>query len=407
MIIYTLYDYFKLYPYVIKQRNYGLKDNNQNYSLEVSNSKKGKQYQKHDKLFREILNRNKEIVKLINKYVKPKKELTEEMIEKYDTKYLTSIYEKREADIVYKLKGKEVFFLIEHQTKVDKLMSYRILEYSLEIIRTRMKNIKGKIEKVGVPKVIPLVIYTGQAKWTAKNKLEEVQVEFEHFNGIDVVTGYNLIDIRNEEEAIKEGTAVARMSIIERKNDTENIIDVVRRMSKYIKDKEERQEFAKEIKYLLSDKLTKEEIEEIENILMEKEGEDAMLHAQMVIRRDFEKAKEEGRREGMLHAQEVIRRDFEKAKEEGRREGMLHAQEVIRRDFEKAKEEGRREGMLHAQEVIRRNFENAKKKAIKEGLEEGRKEGIMSVAKKLIEEKVDLDFIIRITGLTKEQLMKI
>ena len=379
MIIYTLYDYFKLYPYVIKQRNYGLKDNNQNYSLEVSNSKKGKQYHKHDKLFREILNRNKEIVKLINKYVKPKKELTEEMIEKYDTKYLTSIYEKREADIVYKLKGKEVFFLIEHQTKVDKLMSYRILEYSLEIIRTRMKNIKGKIEKVGVPKVIPLVIYTGQAKWTAKNKLEEVQVEFEHFNGIDVVTGYNLIDIRNEEEAIKEGTAVARMSIIERKNDTENIIDVVRRMSKYIKDKEERQEFAKEIKYLLSDKLTKEEIEEIENILMEKEGEDAMLHAQMVIRRDFEKAKEEGRREGMLHAQEVIRRDFEKAKEEGRREGMLHAQEVIRRDFEKAKEEGRREG---------------------------KEAGIMSVAKKLLEEKVDLDFIIRITGLTKEQLMK-
>ena len=62
---------------------------------------------------------------------------------------------------------------------------------------------------------------------------------------------------------------------------------------------------------------------------------------------------------------------------------MLHAQEVIRRDFEKAKEEGRREGMLHAQEVIRRNFENAKKKAIKEGLEEGRKEGIMSVAKKI------------------------
>ncbi len=351
MIIYTLYDYFKLYPYVIKQRNYGLKDNSQDYSLKVSNSKKEKQYHKHDKLFREILNRNKEIVKLINKYVKPKKELTEKMIEKYDTKYLTSIYEKREADIVYKLKGKEVFFLIEHQTKVDKLMSYRILEYSLEIIRTRMKNIKGKIEKVGIPKVIPLVIYTGQAKWTAKNKLEEVQVEFEHFNGIDVITGYNLIDIRNEEEAIKEGTAVARMSVIERKNDTENIIEVVKRMSKHIRDKEERQEFAKEIKYLLSDKLTKEEIEKIEDILIEKEGEDAMLHAQMVIRRDFEKAKEEGRREGMLHAQEVIRRDFEKAKKEGR------------------------------------------------------EKGIIEIAKKMLNEKVDIDFIIKITGLKKEQIL--
>lgn len=317
MIIYTLYDYFKLYSYVIKQRNYGLKDNSQSYSLEVSNSKKEKQYHKHDKLFREILNRNKEIVKLINRYVKPKKELTEEMIEKYDTK----------------------------------LMTYRILDYSLEIIRTRMKNIKGKIEKVGIPKVIPLVIYTGQAKWTAKNKLEEVQVEFEHFNGIDVITGYNLIDIRNEEEAIKEGTAVARMSVIERKNDTENIIEVVKRMSKHIKDKEERQEFAKEIKYLLSDKLTKEEIEKIENILKEKEGEDAMLHAQMVIRRDFEKAKEEGRREGMLHAQEVIRRDFEKANKEER------------------------------------------------------EKGIIEIAKKMLNEKVDIDFIMKITGLKKEQIL--
>src|SRR5699024_4087007 len=100
------------------------------------NIEQNKQYQKHDKLFREILNRNKEIVRLINRYIKPKKELTEEMIEKYDTKFITSIYEKREADIVYKLKGKEVFFLIEHQTKVDKFMPYRILEYSLEIIRT-------------------------------------------------------------------------------------------------------------------------------------------------------------------------------------------------------------------------------------------------------------------------------
>ncbi len=337
MIVYTLYDYFKLYPYVIKQRNYGLNDNSQSYCLEVSNSKKEKQYHRHDKLFREILNRNKEIVKLINRYVKPKEELTEEMLEKYDTKYITSTYEKREADIVYKLKGKEVFFLVEHQTKVDKLMSYRILEYSLEIIRTRMKSIKGKIEKVGIPKVIPLVIYTGQAKWTAKNKLEEVQVEFEHFNGIDVITGYNLIDIRNEEEAIKEGTAVARMSVIERKNDTEDIIEIVKRMSKYIKEQEERKEFAKEVKYLLSDKLTKEEIEKIEEILIEKEGEDAMLHAQMVIRRDFE---------------------------------------------------------------------NAKKKGIKEGLEEGRKEGIMSVAKKLLEEKVDMDVIEKVTGLTRQQLIK-
>ena len=377
MIVYTLYDYFKVYPYVVKQRNCGLSDIHQDYKLEDNGDKKRKQGQKHDKLFREILSRKREIVKLINKYVKPKQDIDEKEIEKYDTKFITNLYEKREADIVYKLKGKEVFFLIEHQTKVDKLMAYRILEYSLEIIRTRMKSIKGKIEKVGIPKVIPLVIYTGQSKWTAKNKLEEVQVEFEHFNGVDVITGYNLIDIRNEEEAIKEGTAVARMSVIERKNDTQDIIEMVKRISTHIKDKDEKQEFAKEIKYLLSDKLTKEEIEKIEEILIEREGEEAMLHAQMVIRRDFEKAKEEGRREGMLHAQEVIRRDFEKAKEEGRREGMLHAQEVMRRDFK-----------------------NAQEKMKKEELER-----LIKMAKSFIKENVSVNVVEKITGLKKEQFM--
>ena len=354
MIVYTLYDYFKVYPYVVKQRNCGLSDIHQDYKLEDNGDKKRKQGQKHDKLFREILSRKREIVKLINKYVKPKQDIDEKEIEKYDTKFITNLYEKREADIVYKLKGKEVFFLIEHQTKVDKLMAYRILEYSLEIIRTRMKSIKGKIEKVGIPKVIPLVIYTGQSKWTAKNKLEEVQVEFEHFNGVDVITGYNLIDIRNEEEAIKEGTAVARMSVIERKNDTEDIIEMVKRISTHIKDKDEKQEFAKEIKYLLSDKLTKEEIEKIEEILIEREGEEAMLHAQMVIRRDFEKAKEEGRREGMLHAQEVMRRDFKNAQEKMKKEEL---------------------------------------------------ERLIKMAKSFIKENVSVNVVEKITGLKKEQFM--
>ena len=125
------------------------------------------------------------------------------------------------------------------------------------------------------------------------------------------------------------------------KNGTENIIEMVKRMSKYIKEHEERKEFAKEVRYLLSDKLTKEEIEKIEDILIKKEGEEAMLHAQMVIRRDFENAKKKGIKEGL--------------------------------------EEGRKEG---------------------------RKEGIMSVAKKLLEEKVDMDVIEKVTGLTRQQLIK-
>ena len=135
--------------------------------------------------------------------------------------------------------------------------------------------------------------------------------------GVDIITGYNLIDIRDEEE---------------------------------------RKEFAKEVKYLLYGRLTKDEIEQIERILIEEEGEEAMLHAQMVIERDFKRAREEGRKEGMLHAQKVIERDFKKAREEGKKEGI-------------------------------------EQKAI-------------NIAKKMLDEKIDINLISKITGLKKEQFME-
>ena len=45
------------------------------------------------------------------------------------------------------------------------------------------------------------------------------------------------------------------------------------------------------------------------------------------------------------------------------------------------------------------------KEGIREGRKEGRKEGILDVAKKMLKEKVDIDFIIKITGLKKEQIL--
>ena len=356
MIVYSLREYFILERYFLKEESIGLNDNSEKYKLDVNKNKKN-QHHKHDKLFREILSNKKEIVKLINKYLEPKEKITEEMIERYDTKFITTSYEEKESDIVFKLKNKEVFFLIEHQTKTDKLMAKRLTEYSLEIIRARKReNLSKKSEEMLIPRVIPLVLYTGQTKWTAKNKLEEIQVEFEHLKGVDIITGYNLIDIRDEEEAIKDGTAVARMSVIERKNNTEEIIETIKRMAEHIKDKEERKEFAKEVKYLLYGRLTKDEIEQIERILIEEEGEDAMLHAQMVIERDFKRAREEGRKEGMLHAQKVIERDFKRAREEGRKNGE-------------------------------------EQKAI-------------NIAKKMLDEKIDINLITKITGLKKEQFME-
>ena len=51
----------------------------------------------------------------------------------YDT---AKDFKYKQVDIVYKIKGEEIYFLVEHQTKVDYSMPYRILKYEVEIIES-------------------------------------------------------------------------------------------------------------------------------------------------------------------------------------------------------------------------------------------------------------------------------
>lgn len=357
MIIYTLKDYLKIYK-IIKKNSCKLREDEEKYLIQEKNN-----HNKHDKIFRDILNDKKEVTKIINTYIKPKTKLNMRDLEKYETRYITKTYEEKEADIVYKIKGKEIFFLIEHQTKVDKKMAYRILEYSMEIIRGRIKNIKGQIEKVGIPTIIPIVIYTGEKVWNAKQEVTEMQVEFETIKKVETITGYNLIDIRDKEKAIKDDLFISKISIIERLKNTDEIMETIEQTYNNLNREEDRKKFLEIIDYLLEDEINKETLEELkEKIIKEGKGGIEMMHAKEVLRRDRLKAIKDGENRGL--ARGII---------EGKKEGI---------------KEGRMEGK-------------------KEGIKEGIKEGKLSIAKKMLEEKVDIDFIIRMTGLTKEQIIKL
>ena len=87
---------------------------------------------------------NKEVERLVNKIEGGKKEnavliinkatnakIKIEDIEKYKSSFINKLFQNREADTVYKMKDKNIFFLIEHQTKIDYSMTFRILEYQV------------------------------------------------------------------------------------------------------------------------------------------------------------------------------------------------------------------------------------------------------------------------------------
>ncbi len=133
----------------------------------------------NDKIMRKILKDKVQASIYLNEWLKIKKgfEIKPEEIEEVTESYITKSWKNRETDIVYKDKKYEgVFYLIEHQTKVDYLMAKRIREYKNEIENHYELNSSSKdIRRIA--NVTALVIYIENRKWKAKTNIEELKIK--------------------------------------------------------------------------------------------------------------------------------------------------------------------------------------------------------------------------------------
>ena len=162
-------------------------------------------------------------------------------LEKYNVNYITKDFKYKQADIVYKIQGKEIFYLIEHQTKVDYTMPYRMLNYCIEIIRNVVENKEINRSTYRYPIVIPIVLYTGDKKWTASTTFAESQIIENGFVEKTIDIKYKLIDINKIEikDLLKEKTMLANALILEKCKNNDDVIKCLRIMIENQKDKAE------------------------------------------------------------------------------------------------------------------------------------------------------------------------
>ncbi len=224
---------------------------------------------KHDKTYRSILDSKKDAAYIINQVLNLEEKIKEEEIEKYNSSFVTNNLQNKEADIVYKMKEKDIFFLIEHQNKVDHSMPYRIEEYRIEIIKSAIDIEKIKSKGYEMPEVIPIVIYTGKGNWNAKLHLHSIQDE--RFKDVNLQK-YNLIDINKyeKETLINSDYLIDKMFLIEKAKTGEEAEEAI----KSTKDKEDRQKLVRIIQRTLKGKIPKEKLEEI---IQKEKGEDKIM----------------------------------------------------------------------------------------------------------------------------------
>lgn len=328
-----------------------VKEENEKYKTNAQINKK------HDKLFKEILSDKKEAVNFINHYLNLN--LLEDDIEKYEKEFRTEELYNIEADVVYKIKNKNVFILIEHQSSVDLKMSYRILSYKNAIVDSAIDRKRLREKSYKIPKVIAMVLYTGKRQW---HKLSIKDIE-EQIEGYEENAGeYNLIDANefSREKLLEDNLITSKAMLIEKSQNKEelykNIEDVINNQKK--NGNFDNWQLEKLVQYELAETEDKE-----------------------IISKFIEKIKNIGRNdEIMTNASRIINREIRKSKKEGIEIGWN--QGIIR-----GKEEGKIEGKV-------------------EGKAEGKAEGIALVAKRL-KGKMHIKDISQITGLSEKKIKQL
>lgn len=122
-----------------------------------------KVYYKHDKSFKFILASKEEMARFLSGFLGV--EIENEKLEEQKTSFINEHFKKSESDIIYKIKDTEIYFLIEHQSRVDKSMPERILKYSLALRDAIKRNAEQKNTKDSIRlTVVPIVVYTGSKK---------------------------------------------------------------------------------------------------------------------------------------------------------------------------------------------------------------------------------------------------
>ena len=206
-------------------------------------------------------------------------------------------------DIVYKIKGEEIYFLVEHQTKVDYSMPYRILNYCVEIIRRVVEEQQINNSTFKYPKVVPIVLYTGEIKWKATNSFAMSQIHKEGYEDEIIDLNYKLIDVNKYEiEALLQcKTLLGDVMILEKCNSNQEVLECLKRIIKNIKSKDI--EKLKRIILYLYEEIEEQSKKEIIKIFEESECEENMSTIQERIGAEFRRNKRlaisEGRAEGL------------------------------------------------------------------------------------------------------------
>lgn len=233
MNVFTYKDYIKCIHTLRLNAAFKLAEESSKYRLQKDNTK-------DKKIIKNILKDKNEMAIFINEFLESKEKIENKNLIRYDCKYISNRHKVDENKLIYKLKNKETFFILDEVYELDNIVLYEILNYCIIIMQEW--NISNKIRgESKYPVIVPIIIYAGTKKTNNKCIHNKNQIGDYIFKNYNISLNYNLIDINKVsiEFLLKRNNLVTFGMILEKSKDKielqNNLIKILEKNDKKFK----------------------------------------------------------------------------------------------------------------------------------------------------------------------------
>ena len=213
MNVFTYKDYIKCIHTLRLNAIFKLAEESSKYRLDIENTE-------DKKVIKNILKDKNEMTNFINEFLESKEKIENKNLIRYDSRYISNRHKVDENKLIYKLKNKETFFIVDEVYELDNIVLYEILNYCISIVQEW--NISNKIRgESKYPVIVPIIIYAGTKKTNNKCIHNKNQIGDYIFKNYNISLNYNLIDINKVsiEFLLKRDNLVTFGMILEKSKD--------------------------------------------------------------------------------------------------------------------------------------------------------------------------------------------
>ena len=163
------------------------------------------EHRPHDPIYRRIFNRAQIIEEILRRFVQAPwtAQLDYSTLEAVPTDFVSKRLKKRESDIIWRVRhgqGEDdwfyVFILMELQSRVEHVMALRLTGYLVELAEALIKDqtmLAARRPSRLLPPILPVVLYNGEAPWTAPRRLSALFQKMEGYRAPELE--YVVLDV--------------------------------------------------------------------------------------------------------------------------------------------------------------------------------------------------------------------